>query len=673
MKHNFAILSALFFSTLCFGSPVLEPGNFPSDEGLFPFMISYKMSGGVTDFSPLLDAPAGKHGFIRIEGNHFVNDRGRVRFNGFNIVGGACFPSHELAERTADRLAHFGINIVRLHFFDLVTYGFSDDIREKGLLVDDGTFCTFDPYQLEKFDYLIHALKQKGIYIDVNLMVGRPFKTRNGVDPEIQRMEIEFARKLFSHVNPYTGLTLAQDPCMALVEVNNENAFFSNYGDAAEFGFPSKDELNGMGQEARKENFDKLEAADRSHWDRQKEVLVKELGIRVPITSTQVSYSSPWAFDGMDYMDMHAYWQHPRSSSDPDGWTMNNVAMVNSDRCGNIPILSCYRPVDRPYTVSEYNHPFPNFYGAEGQPVMHAFAAYQGWDGFIAHAYNNQPIEPGRMAYHFTYCIRTDCLAHFLACASMFLRKDVRESDCGPVILDVPRDLVRDHYGKELNHRLSNCAKYAADGNFEGAQYFMHKCATNYKAETTRAYPEEKVPKVKFSDTGELEWNNAVKGSGMFFARTENTKLFTGFPAGRTLELGDGISVEIGETKLGWATLSLVSKTGNGFAKKSDAILVITGFTKQTDQKYTAESDGKGNPTNTIHCHRLDYGHGPMLTEGVPATITLPSKAKRTRCWALDESGARKCEVEVKANDNGFAVITTGARYKTIWYEILTK
>jgi hypothetical protein len=32
--------------------------------------------GGVTDCSSLIDAPAGKHGFTRIEGQHFVNDAG---------------------------------------------------------------------------------------------------------------------------------------------------------------------------------------------------------------------------------------------------------------------------------------------------------------------------------------------------------------------------------------------------------------------------------------------------------------------------------------------------------------------------------------------------------------------------------------------------------------------
>ncbi|MBQ0006058.1 MAG: hypothetical protein KBS57_01465 [Alistipes sp.] len=672
MKKAFILTTALLASLICFGASPLKPGEFPSDDGLFPFMISYKMADGVTDFSYLLDAPAGKNGFTRIEGNHFANDKGPIRFNGFNIVGGACFPPHELAERTAERLAHFGINLVRLHFFDLVTYGFSDDIREKGLLVDDATWCNFDPYQLDKFEYLIYQLKQKGIYVDVNLLVGRPFKELNATDPKIQQMELDFSRKLFTHVNPYTGLSLAQDPCMALVEVNNENAFFTNYGRAAEYGYPSREELKGMSEDQRKQNFDRVEAADRNHWDRQKDLLVNELGVKIPITSSQVSYSSPWAFDGMDYLDMHAYWQHPSASANPDNWAINNIPMVNDPSCGNLSHLANYRPVDRPYTVSEYNNPYPNFYGAEGQPMMHAFAAYQGWDGFIAHSYNNQPLEPSRLPYHFTYCCRTDALAHFLSCASMFLRRDVKESDSETTVIDLPRDVIRDGYGKTLYYHVDNYIKEATDSNFWGAQHFLHKSAINYKATSTKTYPAETVPSVLMSDTKELEWNNSIKDQGMFIVRTKNTKMFTGFPAGRAIDFGDGIKVNIGQTKLGWATISLVSHNGNGFAKGANAVLVATGFTKQTGQIFASVQDADGNATTHIHSHRVNYGRAPMLNEGIPAKITLPSSAKNTRCWALDESGVRKCEVPV-TSEGGKAVIEIGAKYKTIWYEIETK
>ena len=217
-----AALVAVAF--LCSAQEEPRIGIVPSEEGLFPFVISYDMARGATDFSSLLDAPAGKHGFTRIEGQHFVNDAGRIRFNGVNVVGGACFPvSHQQAERMAERLAHFGINLVRLHFFDLADYRFRL-IHEKGLLVDDGTWCTIDPVQQEKFDYLQYQFKKHGIYLDINLMVGRPFKDRNGFDEDIQQKEIELTRKLFTHVNPYTGLSWIDDPAVALVETNNENA-----------------------------------------------------------------------------------------------------------------------------------------------------------------------------------------------------------------------------------------------------------------------------------------------------------------------------------------------------------------------------------------------------------------------------------------------------------------
>ena len=141
----------LAFSGICIAQDTPRVGIVPSDDGLFPFVISYEMAKGATDFSALLDAPAGKHGFTRIEGQHFVNDAGRIRFNGVNIVGGACFPTHEQAERLAERLAHFGINCARLHFFDLVIYNYRA-YNETGLLVDDGTWCTLNPEQADLFD-----------------------------------------------------------------------------------------------------------------------------------------------------------------------------------------------------------------------------------------------------------------------------------------------------------------------------------------------------------------------------------------------------------------------------------------------------------------------------------------------------------------------------------------
>ena len=58
------------------------------------------------------------------------------------------------------------------------------------------------------------------------------------------------------------------------------------------------------------------------------------------------------------------------------------------------------------------------------------------------------------------------------------------------------------------------------------------------------------------------------------------------------------------------------------------------------------------------------------MNEGIPATVTLPSKASATKCWALDERGERAKPVPVAADTNGRAVVGIGPDYRTVWYEI---
>ena len=74
---------------------------------------------GVLDFSDLLDAPAGCHGQTIVkDGSLYFEDGTRARFVGFNIPGAGAMPTHESAEKYAERLASIGCNVVRLHAED---------------------------------------------------------------------------------------------------------------------------------------------------------------------------------------------------------------------------------------------------------------------------------------------------------------------------------------------------------------------------------------------------------------------------------------------------------------------------------------------------------------------------------------------------------------------------
>ncbi|RYZ83296.1 MAG: hypothetical protein EOO68_33165, partial [Moraxellaceae bacterium] len=204
-------------------------------------------SSGITQVGALLNhTPAGKFGSIKVDANgHFVAGTERERFLGVNITAGSTMPSHENAEKIAQRLAKFGVNLVRFHHMDN-HFGAESIINYSA-----GNSRSLDPVNLERMDYLFYQLKLNGIYVNLNLINSREFSAADGLPSQISQLnwkqahvlgfvndsfralEKEYARNLLTHKNPYTSLTYAEDPAVAFVEINNENGFFQQYYDGS--------------------------------------------------------------------------------------------------------------------------------------------------------------------------------------------------------------------------------------------------------------------------------------------------------------------------------------------------------------------------------------------------------------------------------------------------------
>ena len=221
---------------------------------------------GVLDFSHLLDAPAGKHGFVRVKDGHlYFEDGQRARFLGFNIAARSNTPTHADAEKLAERFANMGVNVIRLHAADNIIGdepGIWTCCREAPLLdYEKGSSRIFHPEGLDRFDYLVAKLKEKGIYLHIDLIVARSFLEGDGLDypgsvPSCMKrypmynqrligLQKEYAKELLCHVNPYTGLSLADDPAVMTVQMNNEeSAIKGNTGaDQGEGMKPYRDEV----------------------------------------------------------------------------------------------------------------------------------------------------------------------------------------------------------------------------------------------------------------------------------------------------------------------------------------------------------------------------------------------------------------------------------------------
>jgi hypothetical protein len=209
------------------------------DPALRPFPVDWHSpADSPASVAFLLDAPAGKGGFLRVDAGHLVTPDGRrFRIWGMNITGKATLPAKEDAPQLAAHLARVGVNCIRFHFLDSASpRGLIDAGR------DDSR--ALDPVQLDRLDFFVAQLKQRGIYSDLNLNVARAFKAGDGVPdaellgyakaltyfhPRLLELQKEYARQLLTHRNPYTGRAYCDEPAVALVELVNENSLVESW------------------------------------------------------------------------------------------------------------------------------------------------------------------------------------------------------------------------------------------------------------------------------------------------------------------------------------------------------------------------------------------------------------------------------------------------------------
>ena len=231
------IIIVLFFSLSlvhCFSQTEIP-------AGWFPFL-----PGKITAENPVcmkkwLDAPAGKHGFVKFEGEKLIfTDKTPIKFWGVNISGNSVFSDKESAEKWSEILANYGVNSVRFHKF--TAPGMQDSVSTD--LKDE---------KYDHMDYFSLKLKEKGIYYGWSPIYGHLPKTGDKDDllayneiaaadlnnhlsrstiglvnfaEDLQNLHSKLILNLLEHKNPYTRLRYADDPALIFIEIQNEDDIY---------------------------------------------------------------------------------------------------------------------------------------------------------------------------------------------------------------------------------------------------------------------------------------------------------------------------------------------------------------------------------------------------------------------------------------------------------------
>jgi len=434
--RKFKIIISLIFATALFGLIFISRKKHPEPEW-FKFVLAKDMgvSSAANIGKIILDAPAGKHGFVTTrDKNFYFQDGTPIKFWGTNLCFSANFPTKRQAIMLAKRLAFFGFNAVRLHHMDKY---FSPD----GIFKDTCPECdnyqakqtgVLDASQLDRLDYLIYQLKDRGIYVDLNLLVSRRFTLADGVkdaeklekagkpvsmfDYTLIELQKNYAKDLLTHYNPYTKLHYNEEPAIALVEITNENSMF--YFDQKLMPYYYIKEFDYFWENFPKEKHESLKEArgkffvylERKYFDEMIDFLRKECKVKVPITGIG-GYNQKenlLSMKNCSFFDVHSYWDHPQFPNEPwdkNDFQIHNKSMLLDKGLGIIDDLQRLQPnINKPFTISEWDHCYPNQYAYEAMPLMAYQAQKNNWAGLFQFALSHDLSfwpKPDKINYYF--------------------------------------------------------------------------------------------------------------------------------------------------------------------------------------------------------------------------------------------------------------------------------
>jgi hypothetical protein len=671
-----------------------------------PFTIDYRRGLGghsPADVSFLLDTPAGKHGFIHAGGGHLMTGDGkRIRLWGVNLTdwspGSTMIPSKEDARLWAATLARHGVNCVRLQFLDLPA--------PRGLIAAGRADTrVFDPEQLDREDYFLAQLEAQGIYIDLNLLVGRPFKPGDNVadaakihegakgislyDKTLIELQKEYARQLLTHVNPYTRRSYANDPAMAIVEINNENAVWVGFRGPSEFYDRELDAIYNMwlaknatasetwalrretgvqGDDpiplldgpdvgvAPRDRFD-IESRfylwlESGYFSYMREYLLHDLGVRCLILATadhshrSTGYPLLLATSSFDAVDGHDYWQHP--------WEKKvKSPMVNDPLHSTVVELSRTVIADKPYTVSEVNEPFPNEYGAEQIPILAAYGDLEDWDAILWYTFEPKADPHWKPYIGDPFDISHDPvkMPELAAGALLFLR-----ADAAPARTTVDRSYSQDEVFD--SYRLWEGDRPYFTSRFPLWIPLEHGSRIESLNDGgTRLFGEGAEPAPIVSDTRQLTWNGFPSQEGEVILDTPRSQAIVGFsithnnsPANFSARVTNPFSA-----------ITLTSLDEQPIAHSAKLLLTAGARVVNTGMVWNEE-----------HTDLAQWGGSPTLIEPVTGQIVLRGldPAAAVSAQPLDGAGQPLGQPIAATQDGGDWKILVGTP-ATTWYAIM--
>jgi hypothetical protein len=393
-----------------------------------------------------------------------------------------------------------------------------------------------------------------------------------------------------------------------------------------------------------------LAETEKAYFDDMRNFIKNDLRCKALVTGTIVfGPLGLYAQSDMDFIDSHAYWQHPRFPGRPwdsGNWLIDQKPMTDFPAEATLFRMASERLADKPFTVTEYNHPAPLDSQAECVPMMASFAAAQDWDGiwFYTYSHGTDDWDREEMKSYFDIDSNPAKWGFMVAGAAIFRDYGLgRLAQFKLVNLKEPAEellmsLARFHlkYDRNLASIL--------EGREEIKWQDILKMCVGLSFE--KSIEGERMK--QNIGSGNLEW--FVKdGEGLYVAMGEAAVL-----VGHTSRFGQ-VTDDIRISAPSYVAMTITSLDGMPVWSGKKMLITACGRCENTGMKFSEDRRTVGR----------NWGGSPVRIEAVTGTVTLPDG--QWKCEALGPDGIAKHDVPVS---NG--AIKLSPEYGTMWY-LLTR
>ncbi len=644
----------------------------PSNKKWYRNLVAWNQSPVDMSFLNANEKPAGKHGFLRAQGESLVFEDGtKARFWGTNITASTLFGTTEPGMRSqAKRLSRLGFNLVRLHHHD------SQWVRPNIFGNRADNTLSLDPQSHKKIDLWIKALRDEGIYIWLDLHVGREFTQKDGIrgfseiakgkktktikgfsyiNPDIQDRMKDFNEAYLSHVNPFTSLAYKDDPSIVGMLITNENDLANHFGNALlpNQKVPEHNKIymslalkfaavKGLNYNKVWRSWEhgpsKLFLNDLEHQFNQKMIShLNKLGVKAPISTMNTWGGMPLSGlpslgDG-DIITVNSYGRADALSTNP---------RVRANLAHWIAAASV---AGKPLAVTEWNvSPFPAFDRFNIPTYLASLASLQDWDAMMQYAYAQSSLNrPGRPSNWHSFNDPA-LLAMLPVAALLYRQKHVSQAKRTYYLSLSPDDLMEQYISPKNSAAIRTLAEQSklriALPAIPELPWFKPENIPQ-DAIIVREPTRDFIPKNQnhtCSDTQEI-CRNWVQGVATI--NTPKSQIASGWIGGRLIELDD-VSFQI---KTANASIAVQSLDGIDISKSTKILISMA-----------AQSvPGKHNKL-------------PFLSEPIEGLLHIHA-AEGLKLYTLNAVGFKKL-INVK-RINGRYVVPVGAGLKTYWLMLM--